>query len=64
MTTFVKVSKSRFTWTGYDDDVIGHDRKLKKALPDTKFCKEHDAKRIRSIALVSFEKKNIKLSVT
>ena len=27
--------KFAFTWTGYGNDVIGHDRKLKNELPNT-----------------------------
>ena len=28
---------SELTWTGYGDDVIGHDRILKKVQPNTNF---------------------------
>ena len=35
MTIFVKYGKFAFTWTGYGNDVIGHDRKLKNELPNT-----------------------------
>ena len=32
---FSKLKILRFTWTGYGDDVIDHDRKLKKVQPNT-----------------------------
>ena len=33
--SFHKNENPRFTWTGYGDDVIGHDRNLKKVQPNT-----------------------------
>ena len=35
MTIFIKNENPWFTWTGYGDDVIGHDRNLKKVQPNT-----------------------------
>jgi len=35
MTNFLEIENPTITWTGYGDDVIGHDRKLKKAQPHT-----------------------------
>ena len=35
MTIFCNCENFGLTWTGYGDDVIGHDRKLKNELPNT-----------------------------
>ena len=37
MTNFLKIENPTITWTGYGDDVIGHDRKLKIVQPQTNF---------------------------
>ena len=63
MTIFVKCEDFVLTWTGYGDDVIGHDRKLKNELPNTNFPQITMQKELGDISY-QFSEKNTKLSAT
>ena len=57
MTIFVKCEEFVLTWTGYGDDVIGHDRKLKNELPNTNFPQITMQKELGRYLLPVFRKK-------
>ena len=57
MTNFLKIENPTITWTGYGDDVIGHDRKLKKVQPRTIFLQITIKKELGRYLLPVFRKK-------
>ena len=57
MTIFFKCEHFILTWTGYGDDVIGHDRKLKNELPNTNFPQITMQKELGRYLLPVFRKK-------
>ena len=57
MTNFLKIENPTITWTGYGDDVIGHDRKLKNELPNTNFPQITMQKELGRYLLPVFRKK-------
>ena len=60
MTNFLKIENPTMTWTGYGDDVIGHDRKLKKVQPHTNFAQITMQKELGRYVLPVFRKKKQK----
>ena len=57
MTIFFECENFVLIWTGYGDDVIGHDRKLKNELPNTNFPQITMQKELRRYLLPVFRKK-------
>ena len=57
MTIFFECENFVLIWTGYGDDVIGHDRKLKNELPNTNFPQITMQKELGRYLLPVFRKK-------
>ena len=57
VTSFRDFENFGITWTGYGDDVIGHDRKLKKVQPRTNFLQITIKKELGRYLLPVFRKK-------